>query len=315
MPSRRTLILIITLLLIADIVAILWYLSLRAEISGESRDFWDTPSEEITTMADTVSLRSAPDTFNIIRQSAYFASDKPAIPNDQNSYYTCHRHLALRWPTSINGSPSPEKLQRALIRFLTNSATGQLEVAITEWLNQPRFTTNTDFPFHKSVAAPHVIAGYAYTEDIIIYPLLTSQRLLVMEIDHNTNNGETNHQSSAYVHYDRLKHQLLNPTDILDQHKENTLITLINNKISELNKQHRTPALEQTSRAPANICCRRTGIIFQFAAGDIAGISEGPIEILVPYTQLKPLLTSSFKQLLQDNDGWWEYKRLQLIEQ
>lgn len=313
MFSRRTLIIIIALLVIADIVAGLWYLSLRAEVNGESHELWDSPSTEEAVAADTVSLRSAPDTFAIIRRAAFYASDRPSIAGDQNSYYTCHRRLALRWPTSVNGSAAPESLQRALIRFLTPSSTTDLETAIGDWLREARFTTASAVEYHRSESQPHIVSGYAYTDNLLIYPHSTSQRLLVMKIDRSVNSGTMTTSTSAYVHYDRLRHYVLNTTDIFDQTKENALVTLINEKITALNAS-KSITLEQASRVPAHFCCGRTGIMFEFAPGDIAAVGEGAIEVVVPYKQLGPVLTKPFKDLLNDNDGYWDYKRLTLTE-
>lgn len=84
--SKRNLVIIIALLVIVDIAAAFWYLSLRIEASGESHDLWQR-SDTTATVADTLTTASIPDTFDIKEFHAYHVSRTPSIRGDENSYY------------------------------------------------------------------------------------------------------------------------------------------------------------------------------------------------------------------------------------
>ena len=56
---------------------------------------------------------------------------------------------------------------------------------------------------------------------------------------------------------------------------------------------------------PAEICCRKNGIIFQFKQG---AISSSSIDILLDYDKVKEFMTKDFQLLVDNNEGFWVYK-------
>ena len=52
---------------------------------------------------------------------------------------------------------------------------------------------------------------------------------------------------------------------------------------------------------PAEICCSKKGILFEYKHGTI---SSQPIEILIDYDKLTPFLTEEFKQMVESNEGY-----------
>lgn len=312
MSSRRTLTIIIAILVLVDIIAGLWYLSLRAEADGERQGGWSADDTE-EVIADTISDRSEPDSFLIIRRNAHYLAEKPAVAGDRSTCYANDRYLALRWPVGVNGSRDIPSLHRALIGQLTSSSTDNVDLAINDWLGHPRFPTDADIEYHKTQFPPKVAAAYCRADRVLIYPLMTSVRLLVMEIDRSTVTEANQSATSRYVHYDRVQHRVLTATDILEQDKETQLLALINEKISQLNSE-KNLQLQSASSVPGSFCARRAGIIFEFPAGEIAPVASGVIEVLVDYPKLNPVLTSAFIALLKDNDGYWNYKRLSISE-
>ena len=142
----------------------------------------------------------------------------------------------------------------------------------------------------------------------MVYPYMTSQRLLVMEIDKVEYNGSTTVENSSFVHYDRMKQRLLSRLDILvaDVDKENKLLKVINKKIDHLNKgRGESNQLQHALNVPAEVRCGKNGIVFLYKHGSIA---NDPIDIQIDYDQLKPFLTTDFEQMLENNEGYWLYK-------
>lgn len=305
--TKRNLVIIIALLVIIDIAAAFWYLSLRIEASGESRDLWQRNNDTTATLADTLTTTSIPDTFDIKEFHAFYVSRSPAVRDDENSYYTCIRRVKVRWPISVNGNDSIPALERALQSCMFGNDNNNLTFAATQWTRSPKFNVEALTDFKEIDAQPKIVPRYAYTEQLLAYPILTSLRLLVMEVDHRTHSGETATLTTRYVHYDRVKQSVLERKHIFDSGQEPILLSFINDKIERLNNEKRLQ-LERAAKVANEFHATREGIIFDYPAGELAPANEGVIEILINYPILSPVLTQDFKNLLNLNDGYWKYK-------
>jgi hypothetical protein len=157
--------------------------------------------------------------------------------------------------------------------------------------------------YQKVVKAPTIVPTYGNVCQVLVYPYMTSQRLLVIEVDKLEYNGSTSIENSSYLHYDRQNQHVLSRLDILsaDYEKENKLLKVINKKIDDLNKSRGDSKLQHALNVPAEVCCSKKGIIFLYKHGTIA---SSPVDILIDYEKLEPFLTTSFKQLLANNDGY-----------
>jgi hypothetical protein len=125
-----------------------------------------------------------------------------------------------------------------------------------------------------------------------------------MEIDKVEYNGRTTNENDYFVHYDRQRQRVLSRIDILiaDVDKENKVLKLINKKIDELNKSRgESNQLQHALNVPAEVCCSKKGILFQYKQGSI---SDNAIEVMIDYDDLEPYLTEDFKQLMNGNDNY-----------
>ena len=163
-------------------------------------------------------------------------------------------------------------------------------------------------PFYQRQGNKDGYAGYAYRHDVLAYPVMTSMRVLVMGIEKMDYNGIERTMHNAYVHYDRATHQLIDKKDIFAI-DDAALLSMINAKINELNKS-KDNNLDHAMALPSEYQIKAKGISFHFAAGVVAAPNEGPIEIFLDYKTLNSTFTSAFKQLVRDNSGYWDYKRL-----
>lgn len=305
--SKRNLVIIIALLVIIDIAAAFWYLSLRIEASGESHDLWQRSDDTTATVADTLTTTSVPDTFDVQDFHTYYVSRTPAVRGDENSYYTCVKRVKVRWPVSVNGNDSLPALEQALLNCMFGKAGGNLSFAAAQWTQLPKFNVEALTDFKEIDTRPRIVPRYAYTEQMLAYPILTSLRLLVMEVDHRTQSGETSTLTTRYVHYDRVKQSVLERKHIFEQGKEPILLSLINDKIERLNNEKRLQ-LERASNVANEYHATRAGLIFDYPAGELAPANEGVVEILIDYPPLYSVLTQDFKNLINLNDGYWKYK-------
>lgn len=306
--SKRNLVIIIALLAIVDIAAAFWYLSLRIEASGESRELWQHADTAVS-VADTVVSESVPDKFSISEHHAYYVSSSPAVRDNADTYYVCVKQVTLRWPVSINGNDSLPLLDRALRESLFGGSTASLQTAVQNWLTQPKFSIAALTDYKQIDRQPKLVGQYAHCEQLLAFPILTSLRLLVMQVEQRTRDGQDNTMARRYLHYDRVKQSVLSRNDIFELGKDAVLLSLINDKIERLN-QEKQLQLERAAKTANEFRATRTGIVFEYPAGELAPISEGIVEIHVDYPTIGVTLTQNFKNLLNLNDGYWRYKPL-----
>lgn len=309
--TKKNLIITIILLAVIDLLAAGWYMSRRIEASGKSQSLFDQrDSTEVIAMADTVTSASQADVFDKEQHNTYyFIANSPNIHGDETSYYTSIKHVKVRWPKKINGNDSPEELNKELIRKAFGNSQSQLKDARYMYLKTPSFNKPIGSDYHTLSKAPRIYPVYGNVSQVMVYPYMTSQRLLVMEIDKVEYNGNTTLENTTYVHYDRQNQRLLSRVDILmtDVEKETKLLKTINKKIDELNRgRGEDRQLQHALNVPAEICCRKNGILFQFKQGTI---SSSPIDIMIDYDKVKDFLTKDFELLVDNNDSYWVYKQ------
>ena len=309
--TKKNLIIVIILLAIIDMLAAGWYMSRRIEASGKSQNLFDQrDSTEVIAMADTVTSASQADVFDKLQHNTYyFIANSPNIKGDETSYYTSTKHVKVRWPKKVNGDDEFETLNKELIKKAFGNSQGKMKDARYVYLNTPNFNKPLgEGEYHSVVKAPRVYPVYGNVSQVLVYPYMTSQRLLVMEIDKVEYNGSTTTENTSYIHYDRQNHRVLSRLDILmaDVDKESKLLKLINKKIDDLNKSRgENNQLQHAINVPAEVCCSKKGLMFQFKHGSI---SSSPIEILLDYDKVKEFMTKDFELLVDNNEGYWLYK-------
>ena len=309
--TKKNLIIVIILLAIIDMLAAGWYMSRRIEASGKSQNLFDQrDSTEVIAMADTVTSASQADVFVKLQHNTYyFIANSPNIKGDETSYYTSTKHVKVRWPKKVNGDDEFETLNKELIKKAFGNSQGKMKDARYVYLNTPNFNKPLgEGEYHSIVKAPRVYPVYGNVSQVLVYPYMTSQRLLVMEIDKVEYNGSTTTENTSYIHYDRQNHRVLSRLDILmaDVDKESKLLKLINKKIDDLNKSRgENNQLQHAINVPAEVCCSKKGLMFQFKHGSI---SSSPIEILLDYDKVKEFMTKDFELLVDNNEGYWLYK-------
>ena len=304
--TKKNLIIVIVLLAVIDLVAAGWYLSRRIETGDKGENlFGGRDTSEVITEADTVVSTSVPDVFDELQfSSSYHVADSPSMAGDKSTCYTSIKHVKVRWPLKVNGSEALETLNKELISKAFGNSQVRMKDARYVYLKTPSFNKPMGDDFHMLSKAPAIVPLYGNVSQVLVYPYMTSNRLLVMEIDKIEYNGHATIEDDYFIHYDRVSHRIMSRIDILsaDIANENKLLKLINKKIDNLNRgRGDSNRLQHALNVPAELCCGKNGIIFQFRQGSI---SSGPIEVEVDYDNLKPYLTKGFAQLLESNDGY-----------
>ena len=307
--TKRNLIITIILLSVIDLLAAGWYMSRQIEAGGKSQSLFDQrDTTEYIAEADTITTTSQADLFDELQHNTYyFIANTPSIAGDNSSRYTSIKHVKVRWPNKVNGNNDLHDLDKELISKAFGNAQSKMKDARYVYLNTPSFNKPIGDDYQKLTSAPTIVPVYGNVSQVLVYPYMTSHNLLVMEIDKVEYNGNTNSETSSFVHYNRMKQRVLSRLDILvaDVDKENKLLKVINKKIDELNKgRSDDKRLQHALNVPAEICCSKKGILFQYRHGTI---SDSPIEVLIEYDQLEPFFTEEFKQLQAQNKDYKIY--------
>jgi len=308
--TKKNLIIVIILLSVIDLVAAGWYMSRRIETGNKGDSlFGGRDSTDVITEADTVVTTNVADVFDKEQHNAYYyIGNTPAVGGDKSTCYTSIKHVKVRWPQSINGNEEIEELNKALISKAFGNSHSQLKDARYVYLNTPTFNKPMGDDYHSSVKAPRIVPIYGNVSQVLVYPYMTSQRLLVMKVDKVEYNGHATVEDNYFIHYDRVRHRVLSRIDILtaDVSKENQLLMPIHKKIDNLNRSRGdSNRLQHALNVPAELCCSSKGILFQFRQGSI---SSGPVEVQIDYDDVKPYLTERFAQMLANNEDYHIYK-------
>ena len=305
--TKRNLIITIILLSVIDLVAAGWYMSRRIEAGGNSQNlFGQRDSTDVVVEADTVVTAFQDDLFDETQHNTYyFIANTPSISGDNSTRYTSVKHVKVRWPRKVNGDSEFEQLNKELISKAFGNAQSRMKDARYLYLNKPSFNKPIGDEYKTLSSSPTIVPVYGNVSQVLVYPYMTSQRLLVMEIDKVEYNGRTTNENDYFVHYDRQRQRVLSRIDILiaDVDKENKLLKVINKKIDEINKgRGDSNQLQHALNVPAEVCCGKKGILFQYKQGSI---SNDAVNVMIDYDKLEPFMTEEFKQLLKNND---EYK-------
>ena len=304
--TKRNLIITIILLSFIDLVAAGWYMSRRIEASGNSQNlFSQRDSTEVVVEADTVVTTFQDDLFDEPQHNTYyFIANTPSISGDNSSRYTSIKHVKVRWPRKVNGDSEFEQLNKELISKAFGNAQSRMKDARYLYLNKPTFNKPIGDEYKSLSSAPTIVPVYGNVSQVLVYPYMTSQRLLVMEIDKVEYNGRSTNENDYFVHYDRQRQRVLSRIDILiaDVDKENKLLKTINKKIDDINKgRGDSNQLQHALNVPAEVCCSKKGILFQYKQGSI---SNNAVEVMIDYDKLEDFMTEDFKQLLANNDDY-----------
>lgn len=293
--SKRTLLIIIALLAIIDMAAALWYLALRIETSGGSGDLFTSEHVASNDSTDTI-VTNVPDRFAPLNRTAYYVSNESGLRP-----MGCTLRIRGQWPTEINGLDSISALEQALIGVAYGQNYTTRSQAEEAFLSKPTFSNSAAATAVRSETPPK--ATYQIVTTVDIHPIITSQRLLVMAVDHHNVYPGAHSRHQAFVHYDRFHQRVLTRADILRPDREPQLLTVINNHIAKLNNTRQTPILS-ASQVASQLCCNQRGITFLYQEGEVRSRDEGPVGVLVEYTDLGDYLTDSFKNLLWSNSGY-----------
>ena len=164
--TKRTLYIIIGLLLLLDIAAILIYLAGNTNRDGKSAiDFTRDESTPVV-IADTIPDRLSEDRFDTIARNGNFVSEQMVLDDDKEKRMTCTVQFKVVWPQSINGKNKLKDLEESIIKTMLGKNYNSINEAITSTIENPEFTKPSSkfISVDKSMATLEHITACSSTE-------------------------------------------------------------------------------------------------------------------------------------------------------
>lgn len=299
--TKHNLVILVWVLVVMNIAAALWFVAGIVNSDGKFR-FFDSDSVQA---ADTVADLSRPDEYQMISDYAYHVSEQQS-----GQVYTCITFVRAKWPVSVNGNTGVADLKGALIAKLFGRSFNDMKEALDSVLSRPQFNVAVN-SFRRVDDRPTSIGNLGAEHYYRCFPHCTSDRLLEYKIVRNDYDGVRATHKADFVHYDRLRQQVITIDMIINLNLQDRVTALVNERIEHfVTTEHMQ--LHRALTLPQEFYLGATGIVFVFPEGIIAPVESGVIEIKVDYDKLKPYLTDYYKDILDNNANYKELPDVQL---
>lgn len=305
MTTKRDYMIVIAILAVLDVAAGFWYWAGHVNSDGKMGE--DVATSTMAQLADTVPEGDVvPDRFKTIELSRYYVSRQPAHASSMRYYWSSIKRVKTRVPIEVNGNKALDELLTEMNRKAFGREVALTKECATAFVDTPTFNAPFHVPYKKLHTMPHVEKQYGHVQGIKIYPVLSSNLLLVMVVDKTGFNGWVSSQTMQFVIYDRQNQRVIKNGDIIDSRKHVVAMSIVNNAIDRANSKHHS-RLQHITQLPGEMNVQRGGIYFVFQAGEIAPAGSGMQSVFVSYDRLKPCFTLSFAKLVARNGGFYRY--------
>ncbi|MBO4723225.1 MAG: hypothetical protein J5629_09905 [Muribaculaceae bacterium] len=230
--TKRTLFIIIGLLVLLDVAAIIIYLSAP---NREGKSPLDTTYDNINkgthTQADVLPDKASLDEFETIGDSVNFISTDKVEDGGEMKRMSSTVIINLQWPKKINGSNQFMELQNALMTKLTGKTYPSVKQMMADLTNHPKFVkptthfTRINKDFSASRSASHTTRRYS------VQPHFgTHFRLEIMVVTETLDGGQES-RTFSIIHYDRTHGKIITIDQIFDTSSTRDVLALINQSI------------------------------------------------------------------------------------
>ncbi|MBR5639806.1 MAG: hypothetical protein IKW83_08595 [Muribaculaceae bacterium] len=229
--TKRTLLIIIGLLVLLDVAAIIIYMSDHKTRDGKSPlDFTIEKSNEVT-KADTIPSKTSPDKFETIEDTVNYISDDKVEDGGEMKRMTAAVIVKLVWPKEINDTTYFPELQNALMTKLTGKTYINVKQMVADLTGHPKFVKPTTHgkltykDFSSSRGASHTTRCYT------VQPHFNTYSRLEMMVVIETFDGGKESRTFSIVHYDREKGKIITLDQVFDKSSTSDVVALINQGI------------------------------------------------------------------------------------
>lgn len=289
--TKRTLLIIIGLLVLLDVAAIIIYLAGTKNHDGKSPlDFTIDKSNEVT-HADTIPDKASRDDFETIKDTVNFISTDKVQDGGEMKRMTSTVIIDLSWPKTVNGKTQFPELQNELMKKLTGKTYISVKQMVTDLITHPKFIKPTT---HSTVINKDFSASRGasqHTQSFTMRPHAGSHYRLEIWIENKTFNGGSESSSLSIVHYDRQKGEVITINKIFDNASSREIRELVNQGIeSKIIKEN--VDMREVESIPSNFVLGKDYTTFYVEQGGKR------YEVKVSNNDLNPYFTDYYKELI-----------------
>lgn len=308
--TKRTLFIIIGLLLLLDIAAFFVYLIGNSNSDGKSPIEY-VLRDSVAHMADTIPDRIIEDKFDTIARDAAFVSRDKIRVGKELKPMTCSVKFKFIWPTSINNNSNLGKLHKELISRIATTSASDVDGLTKHLLDHPEFAQHST-KFVRAGEGVNVEPGINKTlQHYRVFPYFSTSFLLEIVVLVEKHNGESLSRNMNIVHYDRVHHHVITLDKIFDLSKADDILALVNQRIEAEKLTGTHDNWHETNILPTEFLLGRKSVVFYLPDGAIAPRGTGLHEITVSNQDLDPYFTSYYSELLANDTHFVTYDFLQ----
>lgn len=304
--SKRTLFIIIGLLIFLDLASFLIYFVSNSNRDGKSPlefSFGDTVASK---MADTIPDVLIEDKFDTISHSVTYASQDLIDDGGVKKHMISTINLKFVWPVSINGRKHFHELEQALMHKISSRDFITLQECIDTLLLHPRFAKPTK-RFTRIDHAEQLANPLQSTHSYRVFPYFRTTYLLemVVLVEHSLDLNIK--REMKIVHYDRMHDKVILIDEIFDMSQSKDILALVNQGIENLKTKKKNKTIHEISVLPHEFLLGSKSVIFYLPDGLIADPGSGSYEVYVSNDELKPYFTEFYNELLNNDDNFQSY--------
>lgn len=305
--SKRTLFIVIGLLVFLDLAAFFIYFVGSSNRDGKSPlDFTVGNEEKVVQMADTIPSVINEDRFDTIVKMASFVSQDKILAGDKERSMLSSIKLKFVWPVLINKSEELGDLEHALMKKLSDASYSNVKECVDKLLLHPRFVKNSTR--YSPMEYVDVIEGPHHSKDTYrVFPKVGTAYLLEMEVLMENFDGLVSHREMKVVHYDRMHNKVLNIEDIFNLSYSEEILALVNQGIEQLKMTKKNKTIHEIKFLPQEFLLGSKSVIFYMADGTIANEGTGLYEVYVSNDSLRPYFTDYYNELLNNDTSFKDY--------
>lgn len=305
--TKRTLYIIICLLLLLDAAAIFIYLVGNSNRDGKSAIDFSRDESTPVTLADTIPDHLSEDRFDTIVRNANFVAEQMILDGDKEKRMTCTVQFKVVWPQSINGSSKLQNLEEKIIMTMLEKKYTSINEAITATMENPTFVK----PCDKFVSVANSMLGDTGVHHSMqlyrAFPYFRTNHLLEYVVLVEKYDGNRTNRSMSVVHYDRLHHKVIDIGDIFNFNHKDDILALVNQSIEKLKADKKNELIHETTFIPTEFLLGTKSVIFYLPDGRIAPIGTGLYEVSVKNDKLMPYFSSFYSELLNNDSHFDSY--------
>jgi len=305
--SKRTLYIIICLLLLLDVAAFVIYILGNSNRDGKSPIEMRMRDSIDVEMADTIPDALVEDRFDTIsREVNYVSLDKVSDGVEEKRMSTTIK-LKLVWPESINHNSSLKQLESALMEKLLGRAYETVDQAIDSLISHPKFVQYSS-NFSKVESSLVEEKGNHHTKQLYrVFPYFRTHYLMEFYVLIEKYDGHKRRRKVGVVHYDRLHNKVISMDEIFDLSHSKDILALVNQNIERVKIDKKNNKIHETSTLPMEFLLGTKSVIFYLPDGAIAPIGTGVYEVSVRNADLMEYFTSYYNELLNNDSLFSSY--------